>query len=104
MTRSNLGILSTPHRRHRRKTLLTIDGRGSKIARNSAYESHLSPVGRQMAIENYVSNNFDLRSSIVLTFSIAAYPMCYLAACFQCKTFMKRRQTLTLSYYELSYY
>ena len=28
--------------------------------------------GRQMAIENAVSNDFDLRLSIVLTFSIAA--------------------------------
>ena len=27
-----------------------------------------------MAIKNSVSNDFDLRSSIVLTFSIAAYP------------------------------
>ena len=30
---------------------------------------------RQMVIENTVSNYFDLRSSIVLTFSIAAYSM-----------------------------
>ena len=32
-------------------------------------------IGRQMAIENPVSNYFDLRSSIVLMFSIAAYPV-----------------------------
>ena len=31
-----------------------------------------------MAIDNSVSKDFDLRSSIVLTFSIAAYPVCYL--------------------------
>ena len=35
----------------------------------------LSPYGRQMSIENTVSNTFDLRSSIVLTFSIAALPV-----------------------------
>ena len=54
---------------------LTANGRVSKVARNSAFGCHLSPVGRQMAIENSVSNNliFDLRSSIVLMFSIAAY-------------------------------
>ena len=28
-----------------------------------------------MTIENFVSNGFDLRSSIVFTLSIAAYPM-----------------------------
>ena len=30
-----------------------------------------------MAIENSVSKDFYLRLSIVLTFSIAAYPMCF---------------------------
>ena len=39
------------------KTLLTIDERASKIARNSAYDCHLSPVGRKMAIENSISND-----------------------------------------------
>ena len=37
--------------------LLTID-KISKIGRNSVFECHLSPVGRQMAIKNSVSNNF----------------------------------------------
>ena len=37
--------------------LLTIDLRGSKIARNSVFDCHLSPVGRQMAIEKSVSND-----------------------------------------------
>ena len=69
-------FLFTPGRRQS-KSLLTIDERGSKIARNSVFDCHLSPV-RQMAIENSFSNDFDLRSSIVLTFSIAAYPVCYL--------------------------
>ena len=33
--------------------------------------------GRQIAIENSVSDVFDLRSSIALAFSIAAYPVCF---------------------------
>ena len=44
-----------------------------KCARNSVFDCHLSPVGPQMAIENYVSNGFDQRLSVVLTFSIATY-------------------------------
>ena len=38
--------------------LLTIDERGSTIDRNSVSDCHLSPVGRQMAIENSFSNYF----------------------------------------------
>ena len=45
----------------RRKLLSTIDERGSELARNSVFDCHLPPVGRQMAIENYISNFFDLR-------------------------------------------
>ena len=60
----------TPDRRQS-KTLLSIDERGSKIAINSVSDCHLSPVGRQMAIENFVSNYFDIWSSI----SFAAYPV-----------------------------
>ena len=53
-----------------------------EIAWNSVFDCHLSPV--QMAIEKsgdkwqsktLFSTIFDLRSSIVLTFSIAAYPV-----------------------------
>ena len=44
-------------RRHS-KMLLTIDEPGSKIARNSVFDCHLSPNWRQMAIENSVSNDF----------------------------------------------
>ena len=45
------------------------------MARNNVFVCHLSPVGRQMAIENSVSNDFFyLRSSIVLMFLIAADP------------------------------
>ena len=40
------------------KTFFTIDKRGSKIDRNSVFDCHLSPVGRQMSIENSVSNHF----------------------------------------------
>ena len=50
-------IIITPDRRQS-KTLLTVDERGSKIARYSVFDCHLSPVGRQMAIENSVSNDF----------------------------------------------
>ena len=55
-----------------------------EIARNSAFGCHLSSVGRQMAIEKsgdkwqskiLFPTIFDLRPSIVLTFSIAAYPV-----------------------------
>ena len=59
------------------KTLLPINEIGSKIARNSVFNCHVSPVGRQMAIENSVSNDFFyLPSSIVLTFSNAPCPLC----------------------------
>ena len=40
------------------KMLSTIDICWSKIARNSVFNSHLSPDWQQMATENYVSNNF----------------------------------------------
>ena len=39
-------------------TLLTIDELGSKSTINSVLDCHLSPVGRQMAIKNSVSNDF----------------------------------------------
>ena len=68
--------LCTPDRRQS-KTLLKIDECGSKIDRNSVFDCHLSPVERQMAMKNPVSNDFDLHLLIVLTFSIAAYPVCY---------------------------
>ena len=64
----------TPGRRQS-KTLSTIDERGSKIDTNGVFDCHLSPVWRRMAIENLFLTIFDLRSSIVLAFSIAAYPV-----------------------------
>ena len=45
---------------------------GSKIDRNSVFDCHLSPLSRQMAIKNSVTNVFYLCSSIVLQFSIVA--------------------------------
>ena len=50
-------ISNTPDRRQS-KTLSTIDERGSKIDRKSIFDCHLSPICRQMAIENSVSNDF----------------------------------------------
>ena len=73
-----LYLLFTPDRRQS-KMLITIEECGSKVARNSVFDCHLSPVGRQMAIENLFMI-FDLRLWIVLTFSIAAYPVCYCSA------------------------
>ena len=56
-------IIITEHRptvltpdMHESKTLITNDERGSKIARNSVFEWHLSPDGRQMAVEISVSS------------------------------------------------
>ena len=55
-----------------------------EIARNSVFGCHLSPVGRQMTIEKsgekwqsktLFRTILDLRSSIVLTFSVAGYPV-----------------------------
>ena len=47
----------TPGRRQL-KTYSTIDERGSKVDRNSVFDCHLSPAGRQIAIENTVSIDF----------------------------------------------
>ena len=44
--------------RRQSKKLLTIDECGSKIARNCVFDCHLSPIGRQMAIENSVLTIF----------------------------------------------
>ena len=48
--------VSTPGRRQS-KMLLTMDEHVSKIDRNSVFDCHLSPFGRQMAIKNSVFNN-----------------------------------------------
>ena len=44
--------MTTPDRRQSKAS--TIDKHISKIDRNSVFDCHLSPVGRQMAIENTV--------------------------------------------------
>ena len=49
--------MSTPDRRQS-KMLLATDKRGSKITKNNVFDCHLSPVRRQMAIKNSVSNDF----------------------------------------------
>ena len=51
------GNIITPDRQQS-KTLLTVDECRSKIAINSAFDWHLSPVGQQTANENSVSNDF----------------------------------------------
>ena len=66
------------------KTLLNSTSADETSARNNVFDCHLSPVGRKMAIENSVFNNIYLHSSIVLTFSISAYPVldsAWLLAC-----------------------
>ena len=55
------------------KIFLTIDERGLRISRNSVFNYHLLPIGRQMAIKNSVSMIFFLSLSTVLMFSSAAY-------------------------------
>ena len=63
----------TPDRRQP-KTLFTIDERGSKTARNGVFVYRLSPTNDKRKLFLTI---FDLRSSIVLTSSIAAYPLCF---------------------------
>ena len=57
MTKLSCDYRQTSGRRQL-KTLLTIDERGSKIDRNSAFNCHLAPVGQQMAIKNSVSKDY----------------------------------------------
>ena len=61
------------------------------LVRNTVFDCHLLPVGRQMAIENSLSNDFYLRSSIVLTFSFAANPVWFLE---------KKSKTMFLCHYK----
>ena len=65
-TSRNLSVYCTTPGRRQSKTLLTIDERGSKIARNSVFD------------RKQFLTIFDLRLSIVLAFSIAAYQVCVL--------------------------
>ena len=61
-------VVTIPGRRQS-KMQSTIDERGSKIDRNSVFDCHLSPSKTLFLLI------FDLRSLIVLAFSIAAYPV-----------------------------
>ena len=54
--------------RRQSKMLLTIDECVSKINRNSVFYCHLSPIRRQMAIKNSVSN--DISSTFVNSINI----------------------------------
>ena len=62
--------MTTPDTRRQSKTLLKVHERGSKITRNSVFDYHLTPVRRQVSIENSVSDEFDLHQSIVLAFRL----------------------------------
>ena len=61
ITKKNRSFITSDRRQS--KTFWTIDERGSQIARNSFFDCHLSLIGQQMAIKNYVSYN--LRSTFV---------------------------------------
>ena len=70
---SSVTMLFNTLSRLQSKTLFTIDRRGTKIARSIIFLIAIFPHSG----ENSVSSNFDLRLSIVLTFPITAYPVCY---------------------------
>ena len=55
--------------------LLTIDKRGSKIARNSVFDCHCQ-AGEKWQLKTQFLTIFDLRSAIVLMLSIATYLVC----------------------------
>ena len=58
---TNTSACRVPHAhtgRQQSKMLLTIDKCGSKIARNSVFDCHLSSVWQQMAIKTSVSKDF----------------------------------------------
>ena len=54
---------------------MSIDKQGSKIARNSVFDCHLSPVCDKWQSKTLFLTIFYLCSLIVLTFSIPAYPV-----------------------------
>ena len=75
------------------KRSIIIDESGSKIARNSVLDCKTSDTWESKTL---FLTTFDLCSSIVLTFLIAAYPMCY-ASCVNA-------QSGNLVYPQLSYH
>ena len=64
-------VLKLTPGRWQSKTPLTIGKHGSKVARNSVFDCYLSPVRSKTLFLTIL----DLRLSIVLTFSIAVYPV-----------------------------
>ena len=67
-------FIYTPGRR-RSKTLLTIDERGSKISKTLLSIAICRQSCDKWQLKSLFLTIFDLRSSMVLTFSIAAYPV-----------------------------
>ena len=76
--------VNTPDR-WQSNTLLMIDERGSKIARNSVFDCQLSPVGRQMAIGNSVSN--DMCSTFVDSSNVFD---CLLSGVVKCRIIVRK--------------
>ena len=68
----NITVFILTRDRQQSKMLITIDECGSKIARNSVFDCHL---GDKWQLKTLFLMIFYLPSSIVLTFSIAAYPV-----------------------------
>ena len=64
------------------KTLLPMDERGSEIATTSVFECHLSPVGRQMDIENFVSNSTFVDSIDVFDCRLSGVVSLYASRCY----------------------
>ena len=69
-------MVPTPDRRQS-KTLLTIDERGSKIARNKILDCHFRQSGEELQSGTLFLTILNLRSSLVFTFLIATYPVWY---------------------------
>ena len=62
------------------KMFLTIDERGLKLARNSVFNYHLSPVGRQIAIKNCFYDFFSKFVDSVNIFNCCLSIWCYIIA------------------------
>ena len=75
--------------RQQSKMPLTINERGSKIARNSVFNCHLLPVGRQMQTKTLFLAIFDLRSLIVFMFRLPLI-RCVTSACIYSCAFQAR--------------
>ena len=93
-------IYSTPGRRQS-KTLSTFDGRGSELDRNSVFDCNLSPIS-QMAIENYISNDF--RSTLLDSIGVfdCCLPGVYRDSYFICPDKQNLERTNTIIYFPTS--